>query len=52
MSDYSHLTLAKLQMNERIEETRRSRIPGRRSRHTNRHTIASGLHSLANRIDG
>ena len=50
MSDYSYLTLAKLQMNERIEQNRRSHIPGlkRRSR---RHSIATGLHILANRID-
>jgi len=50
MSDYSYLTLARQQMNERIEETRRSRMAGRR-RHSRRHVVANGLHSLANRID-
>ncbi len=49
MSDYAHLTLAKQQINERIEQNRRSHIPTqRRSR---RHSLANGLHNLANRID-
>jgi len=50
MSDYSYLTLATQQINERIEETRRSRMVGRR-RHSRRRGVANGLHSLANRID-
>lgn len=50
MSDDSYLMLAKQQMNERIEETRRSRMAGR-PRRTRRHVFANGLHSLANRLD-
>ena len=52
MSDYSYLALAKMQMHERIEETRRSCLPGRRRRRFRRHDVANGLHRLANRIDG
>jgi hypothetical protein len=53
MSDYTYLTLAKLQMNERMEEARRYRlVPGRRRRRFRRHDVANGLHSLADRIDG
>ena len=50
MSDYSHLTLAKLQMDERIEQNRRSQLarPPRRSR---RHRVAHSLHALADRLD-
>lgn len=50
MSDYSYLMLAKQQINERIEETRRSRMADR-PRRTRRHVVAHGLHVLANRID-
>ena len=50
MSDYSYLMLAKQQMNERIKETRRSRLAGGRRR-SRRHVVANGLHVLANRID-
>jgi len=50
MSDYSHLLLAKQQMNERVEETRRSRMAGR-PRRTLRHVVANGLRVLASRMD-
>lgn len=50
MSDYSYLMLAKQQMNERIEETRRSRMAGR-PRRTRRHVVANGLRVLASHID-
>jgi len=50
MSDYRYLALAKMQMNERIEEARRSRLPDRRR--SRRHSLAHGLHSLATRIEG
>lgn len=50
MSDYSHLLLAKQQLNERIEETRRSHMVGR-PRRTLRHVVANGLRVLAGHID-
>lgn len=49
MSDYSHLTLANLEMNERIERVRRSRVSAPRD--PRRHRIADRLHHLADRID-
>ncbi len=52
MSDYSHLALARLQMNERIEQRQRSQRPGRRRRRSGRHSLASGLHRLADRLEG
>lgn len=51
MSDYTSLTLANQQINERIERARRSHIPGQR-RGSRRHSLARGLHNLADRIDG
>jgi hypothetical protein len=50
MSDYTHLTLAKQQINERIEQNRRShQVP--RPHRSRRHALARGLHILADRID-
>jgi hypothetical protein len=50
MSDYTHLTLARQQINERVEQNRRSHLPTQRRR-SRRHSLATGLHNLANRID-
>ena len=36
---------------ERVRRAQMSRVPDRRRRHSGRRTLASGLHSLANRID-
>ena len=54
MSEFSYFSdrLAAQQINERIQLTRRSQIPGRRRRHANRHVLAERLHSIADRIDG
>jgi hypothetical protein len=41
--------IAAHKIDERIEQTKRSRIP-RRRRHR-RHALATGLHNLANRLD-
>jgi hypothetical protein len=53
MSEMSHLLdrAATLRINERVEETQRSRMPGRSRRRSKRHALAKGLHRLANRID-
>ena len=52
MSDYPSYTLAKQQMNERVQQAQRSRLPGQSRRHASRHAIAARLHGLADRIDG
>lgn len=55
MSDHGYLTerLAAQQIDERVEATRRSRIPGQPRRHPrrSRHALARRLHDLADRLD-
>lgn len=45
--------LAAQQIDERVEATRRSRVPGRRRRHPRRgrNALARRLHDLADRLD-
>jgi hypothetical protein len=52
MSDFRYLDrVAAEQIRERVADKQRSAlVPGRR--HSGRHTLAKGLHSLANRLDG
>ncbi len=38
-------------INERIARTRSARVLGKRRRHSGRHSLATGLHSIANRLD-
>ncbi|HSE10876.1 MAG TPA: hypothetical protein VLB29_19595 [Nocardioidaceae bacterium] len=38
------------QIRERVEQTRRARIPGQR-RHPGRHALARRLHSIADRLE-
>ncbi len=54
MNDFSYLTekAAAARINERVEERRRSAIPGRTSRRANRHSLARRLHRLADALDG
>ena len=49
MSDYTSYTLAKQQMNERIADSERARLAA--PRRTRRHSLATSLHHLADRID-
>ena len=53
MSEFSFLTeqLATQLINERVARTRRSHIPDRRRRRTGRRALASGLHTLAHRLE-
>lgn len=53
MSEFSYLNerLAISQINERIATKQRSAIPGQRRRRHGRHTLASSLHTLADRLD-
>ncbi|HET6699180.1 MAG TPA: hypothetical protein VFG88_08845 [Nocardioidaceae bacterium] len=50
MSDYLSYTLAQQQISERVAGAARPRLP-RSRRYTRRHSLAAGLHQLANRID-
>jgi hypothetical protein len=56
MPDYGYLTerLAAQQIDERVEATRRRRVPGRprRQPRQTRHALARRLHDLADRLDG
>lgn len=54
MSEYEYYLAyrnAHDQIAERVEQTRRTRIPGRPRRHPGRHALAKRLHALADRID-
>ncbi len=54
MSEYDYYVTyrnANDQIRERVAQTQRSHVPGRRRRHPGRHAIARRLHSLADRID-
>lgn len=53
MSDYDYLTerLARQQIDQRVRLAHRSRIPGQRRPRT-RNRLATGLHALADRLDG
>ena len=54
MSGYDYYVTYKTandQIRERVGQTQRSRIPGRRRRHPGRHALAQRLHSIADRLD-
>lgn len=52
MSEFSYHSerIASTLIAERVQNRQRSATPGRRRR-TGRHSIAAGLHSLADRLD-
>jgi hypothetical protein len=52
MSDHDYLTerLARQQIDQRVRLAYRARVPGQRRPRT-RHRLASGLHTLADRLD-
>ena len=50
--DYHAERIARQQIAERVQTVQRSAVPGRRRRRTGRAALASGLHHLADRLDG
>ncbi len=54
MSDYGHYVTyrnATDQIQERVEQAQRARLPRQRRRHPGRKALARGLHSIAERLD-
>lgn len=52
MADFDYMLerVAAHKIDERVQQTKRSRIPRQRTRH-GRHALANRLHNLANRLD-